>query len=305
MEDLIAANPNDFFPRNRLTLLGRQGCIQESGRYDLLFVDEFGTRILLELKAVPAKYEDASQLARYMDALREKSTMNVLMWLVAPSIPRSVRDFLDQIGIEYTEIHEAEFRRVAANHNYSLLESKTAATSVPPPIISEAPSTLSRSKGIPSNHGAASWFFNTDEGEPEGAGAYLKMIENSCIALWEYLDTAKKLSRPEPGDRVFFYLNGVGIIATGIFTDEPPMSSNLIFGKQTEQEFIRTVSDLISVENRFALTSQEAADMGYNLPCLSSLCRISNAEIGDKMLSLLESRAVSLRPKMSRVPFSA
>ena len=119
MEDLIAGYPSEFFPRHRFTLQGRQGHFQEVGRYDLLFVDEFGTQVLMELKAVPAKYENATQLARYSDALRKNDVTNVQMWLVAPSIPRSVRDFLDQIGIEYTEIHEAEFRKVAARNGYT------------------------------------------------------------------------------------------------------------------------------------------------------------------------------------------
>ena len=38
------------------------------------------------------------------------------MWLVALKIPKHVQDFLDQIGIEYTEIHPLEFRQVAERH---------------------------------------------------------------------------------------------------------------------------------------------------------------------------------------------
>ena len=89
----------------------------------------------MELKAVPAKYENATQLARYKDALREKNITNVLMWLVAPSIPRSVRDFLDQIGIEYTEIHEAEFRMVAARNGYAFASEGTIVPAAKEKII--------------------------------------------------------------------------------------------------------------------------------------------------------------------------
>jgi hypothetical protein len=42
------------------------------------------------------------------------------MWLVAPQIPNSVREFLDRIGIEHSEIHEAQFRRVAERHDVKL-----------------------------------------------------------------------------------------------------------------------------------------------------------------------------------------
>ncbi len=47
----------------------RQGSFQGVGRFDLLFKDEFDTNILMELKARTAKYQDATQLAKYKDAL--------------------------------------------------------------------------------------------------------------------------------------------------------------------------------------------------------------------------------------------
>jgi RecB family endonuclease NucS len=59
--------------------------------------------ILVELKARVAKYEDATQLAKYKDELARRNTTSVLMWLVAPHIPSSIREFLDGIGIEYTD----------------------------------------------------------------------------------------------------------------------------------------------------------------------------------------------------------
>jgi hypothetical protein len=113
MEDLIAAYPDDFFPHKGFQLKGRQQSFAGVGRFDLLFTDRFDTNILMELKAVPAKYEVATQLAKYRDELLIRGEKHVLMWLIAPSISNSVREFLDRIGIEYTEIHEAEFRNVA------------------------------------------------------------------------------------------------------------------------------------------------------------------------------------------------
>ena len=118
MEDLIADHPGDFFPRKRLTLIGRQKTFPGVGRFDLMFKDEFDSNILMELKARPAKYKDATQLAKDRDALVDLGRKGIIMWLVAPVIPMAVREFLDRIGIEYSEIHEVEFRRVAEKHNY-------------------------------------------------------------------------------------------------------------------------------------------------------------------------------------------
>jgi hypothetical protein len=116
MEDLLAAYPDEFFPRKSFVLKGRQQSFAGVGRFDLLFQDQFQTNILMELKARPANYEDATQLAKYKDELERRGEKNILMWLVARHIPNSVREFLDQIGIEYSEIHVAEFRRVAERH---------------------------------------------------------------------------------------------------------------------------------------------------------------------------------------------
>jgi hypothetical protein len=51
MENLIAAFPSDFFPRRNFVLKGRQQSFADVGRFDLLFEDEFQTKILMELKA--------------------------------------------------------------------------------------------------------------------------------------------------------------------------------------------------------------------------------------------------------------
>ena len=131
MEDLIASFPDDFFPRKHLVLVGRQQSFSGVGRFDLLFEDEFKSTILMELKARTLKYEDATQVsALYGDELKRNGCRNIIMWLVAPQIPTSVRDFLDDKGIEYTEIHFAEFRRVAERHAF-LIQSETAATQTP------------------------------------------------------------------------------------------------------------------------------------------------------------------------------
>jgi hypothetical protein len=118
MEDLIASHFAEFFPRRVLTLKGRQGVFAGIGRYDLLFEDQFKNSFVMELKAVPAKLEVGEQLVKYKQALEEKGEKNVIMWLVAPIVPKHVADFLDRFGVEHSEIHEAEFRQIAARHNH-------------------------------------------------------------------------------------------------------------------------------------------------------------------------------------------
>ena len=89
------------------------------GRYDLLFEDQFKNNILMELKAVTAKLDVAEQLVKYKNALEEKGEKHLIMWLIAPLVPKHVGEFLDRFGVEHTEIHEAEFRQVASRCGYS------------------------------------------------------------------------------------------------------------------------------------------------------------------------------------------
>lgn len=117
MEDLIAAHPSEFFPRRQLKLRGRQESFSGVGRFDLLFRDKYSD-ILMELKAVALRGEDAQQVKKYYDELKRKGCKKIEMWLVAPSVPRLVREFLDEIGIQFIEIHEGEFRLVAERHGY-------------------------------------------------------------------------------------------------------------------------------------------------------------------------------------------
>jgi hypothetical protein len=148
MEDLIADHADEFFQRRQFVLKGRQGTFSGVGRYDLLFEDGFSNTILMELKAVPAKLDVAERLVKYKQALENAGQKNVIMWLVAPMIPKHVADFLDRFGVEHTEVHEAEFRQVAARHNYSFLSEST-----PVPVKSVA-ATEPTTKHIPSREGA-------------------------------------------------------------------------------------------------------------------------------------------------------
>jgi hypothetical protein len=120
MEDLLALFPEDFFPNRRFVLEGRQKSFAEVGRFDLLFKDEHGWFILMELKAHTLKYEDASQVARYFDELHARGHENVIMSLIAPHIPTSIRHFLDDKGIQYHEIHVSDFKLVARKHGYTI-----------------------------------------------------------------------------------------------------------------------------------------------------------------------------------------
>jgi hypothetical protein len=77
MENLIAAYPEEFFPGHSFVLTGRQKVFAGVGRFDLLFTDAHQSNVLMELKAVSARYEDATQVAKYKDALEAQGERNI------------------------------------------------------------------------------------------------------------------------------------------------------------------------------------------------------------------------------------
>lgn len=56
--------PGGVLSETELRVEGAPQSFAGVGRFDLLFEDQFQSNILMELKARPAKYEDATQLAK-------------------------------------------------------------------------------------------------------------------------------------------------------------------------------------------------------------------------------------------------
>ena len=72
------------------------------------------------------------QVARYFDELHARGQKKLVMWLIAPHIPISVRQFLDDKGIQYDEIHISQFKLVAQKEGYVIAsEAEREATVLP------------------------------------------------------------------------------------------------------------------------------------------------------------------------------
>lgn len=216
MEDLIAAHPKDFFPRKDMVLKGRQESFSGVGRFDLLFEDEHRTNVLMELKARAAKYEDASQLAKYKTALEERGERNVLMWLVATLIPKPVREFLDSIGIEYTEIHETEYRIATSRHNITF-ESESKKTTSSISIVAARGETATLQLPKQNQQG---WSFGKPERSSGNASDFLARCDDSAKVFFSaFFEHQKTLTRKtqitwdhQSGFSMKFYFRRLGYV---------------------------------------------------------------------------------------------
>jgi hypothetical protein len=151
------------------------------------------------------------------------------------------------------------------------------------PLTAEMKSRWERAKNKsePTTNGKSEqnvnhWFFNTDESEAEGEGAYHEMINESCIAAWgncRNQGALQMLKRPAERDMVFFYCARRGIIASGEFTEDPPFAADSVFAG--DREYHRKIVNLKVLPNplTFADVLEETK---YRLPVRHILCRIKN-----------------------------
>jgi hypothetical protein len=111
------------------------------------------------------------------------------------------------------------------------------------------------------------WLLNTDDSEGPGKDADVRMKARSVIAAWGATYGAEgKLTRPEAGDRVFYFLDKTGIIAMATFDHTAPFQSNDIFHMQHEGEFSRKVVDLVRLTGKVITPAEVKVATGYSIP---------------------------------------
>ncbi len=213
MEDLISTYPTEFFQRKELTFVNRQGTFPGVGRYDLLFSDRFGNEIVMELKRVPAKAGDADQLVKYQEALVASGHRNVMLWLVSPTIPKPTEDFLDRYGIEHSEIHEAEFRQVAAKHGYTFASesaTSTAQNEMPTNVKQREPAAAAKFSFVQAGNARVT----VNETEFLGrCNEYGRWFFSSLFEKQRSYSTKTKITWDhESGFSLQFYFSGIGFV---------------------------------------------------------------------------------------------
>jgi hypothetical protein len=137
------------------------------------------------------------------------------------------------------------------------------------------------------------WFFNTNESW--GAGAFDPMFKQSVIALYGYPEGVgvAKLHRPAAADRVFAYVNGSGIVATGLFEDAAVFAGSGVFGGNAPREYHRKVDWEHITDLNHGISSAEAREWGWNLPVRCTVAEMDNRQMTDRILRELARRAAT------------
>lgn len=86
-----------------LTLIGQEITI-EGRRIDILYKDQFGRKLLIELKAGPIKDEHIGQIMSYIGRLLSSENPTLRVMLVGTRVPPIMQKSLDHLGIAWREI---------------------------------------------------------------------------------------------------------------------------------------------------------------------------------------------------------
>jgi len=143
IENLIAAHPKEFFPREEFRLIAQQHTIKKR-RLDILFEDKYGRFIIIEVKRGHLSREASGQIIEYYGLLKEEfPEKNIELVLCANTIPSERKAFLENVGIECKEIPVSQLINIANKYQYTFLDEEKHASedlSVIKPVESQGSS---------------------------------------------------------------------------------------------------------------------------------------------------------------------
>jgi len=117
IEELIANYPDEFFPNEGFTIIGRQ-IAQDGRRFDLMFTDKYNRKIVIEVKRGVLTREASGQIVEYYGLLKSKDHLsNIELILVANIILNERKVFLETAGISCKEISEKQLDYVVKKYN--------------------------------------------------------------------------------------------------------------------------------------------------------------------------------------------
>ena len=104
IENLISQNPDEFFGKGKFTLIGNQVTVGRK-RIDILFQDNHGRKVIVEVKRGILSREASGQIAEYYGLLKSENSKDLIeLILCANVIPPERKKFLENIGIECLEL---------------------------------------------------------------------------------------------------------------------------------------------------------------------------------------------------------
>lgn len=152
-----------------------------------------------------------------------------------------------------------------------------------------------------------SWLFNTDETEEAGAGKHEVMLNRQLVAAWgncRGIGAEATLNRPLPGDYIYYFRAGFGIIARAVATEEFSFASNAIFAEVGE--FCRNIQQLQVLPDEPVSVKQIKSASHYQIPYRQIMARILDAKATrylEQRFKTIKSQKARTRPKSHKGSF--
>ncbi len=124
IENLIAQNPDEFFPKSGFKLFGQQ---VKLGRCfaDIIFEDKFQRKIIVEVKKGILSRDASGQIMEYYGLLKNQSSTDIIeLILCANVIPKERKTFLETVGIECKEVGISLINQIAQKVGYKFIDNQ-------------------------------------------------------------------------------------------------------------------------------------------------------------------------------------
>jgi hypothetical protein len=306
IENWVAKHPEILFPNEEILTFGQS--ISGLSMADVLALDARGNLIIIEIKRDWSDRSTVGQLLEYAARLSNSNYdfLNKIASqcsILVDDLYTSFVKFSENKNIDKETIGKQQRILVVAHEsdeNLKTIINWLRQYHVPIEFVSysiyvdqEGKPKFLDIEGIkdspdlsPSNdHWIGHWIFNTNE--KNSLGAYQKMFKENVAAIYGYSTGSKNLEGSRAGDTVFAYVNGQGIRAIGtVVTGEVKSGTNIFldkYGVQLPDEYHLEVNWHIVVSKENALSANEAASFGYNLPVRTVFGKLHKGSIAKKL----------------------
>ncbi len=318
LENFLSDDPTRLFPREQILVIGQS--ISGQGMADILALDASGGLILVEVKRDWSDRATVAQLLEYAasfadvtyEALNEEAQrytkwgggelidefrkfadnpkfeakrlgQSQRIFIVAPDFDETLKSIVKWLSGYGVPISLLPFRLFADEGGRLRLIEVEEVKSAPGPESSD-------------DEWAGHWIFNTNE--RYAPGAYLRMFDRNVAAIYGYANGGANLEGTSKGNMVLAYVNGQGLTALGKIRDPHVVPGEGIFfkedGEPADGEYHLYVDWEVRLDQDRAISASEASQaFGYNLPVVSSFCRLKRGRIARQLAEEIQKRGSS------------
>ncbi len=310
LENWIAKHPELLFGSERVLVFAQS--VSGQSMADILALDTSGRVVVVEMKRDWSDRSTVGQLLEYAAAIalrRYEGLAEIAQQYGKQSdvLLEQFREFVDDETIGPDQIGKAQRLCIVAPASDTGLRNIVEWLKEGGILVDFVPFTLYSNEDrsevfldiepvpappmeVPAGEWQGDWFFNTNE--TYAPGAYKKMFEEGVIAICEYETGPENLAGSQDGQRVFAYVNQMGVLAVGKIRDSNVEAGSSVFDRDNEFH-VRVEWTTVVPEEKGVTNAQVKTAREYNLPVRSVFCGMSRHDVADWIEQELKDRSMT------------